>query len=126
MSYLLEFPHSTLPDKSPAPPFIEFAINGVNVVGKLPSRIPLTAVLHFIPKLSEYVLPAPRNLPADLAQEALLIPRVGIEIRLDIDAGSLQRIVLKVLQSAGGAVPKNLFQHPAWDNYFNIDSQDVA
>jgi hypothetical protein len=112
MSYLLEFPPSTLPDKSLAPPFAVSTISGVNVVEKLLSRIPLTAVLHFIPKLAEYFLPTPRDHPTDVAQEVLRIPRVGIDIRLDIDAGSLQRIILKALQSAGEAVPKNLFQHP--------------
>jgi hypothetical protein len=112
MSYLLEFPPSTLPDNILAPPFVVFAINGISVAGKLPSRTPLTTVLHFIPKLAQYVLPAPEDLPIDLVQEALRKPRVGIDVRLDIGAGSSQRVIFKVLQSAGEAVPNHLFQHP--------------
>jgi hypothetical protein len=112
MSYLLQFPPSTLPDKILGPPFVVFGIKSVSVVDKLPARIPLNAVLHFIPKLAQYVLPAPENLPPDVAQDVLRTPRVGIDIRLDIGAGSLQHIIFKVPQSAGEAVPKHLFQHP--------------
>jgi hypothetical protein len=74
MSYLLQFPPSTLPDKILGPPFVIFGINGVSVVDKLPARSPLNAVLHFIPKLAQYVLPAPENLPPDVAQGALRTP----------------------------------------------------
>jgi hypothetical protein len=112
MAYLLKFPASTLPDNIYAPPFVIFGINGSSVVDKLPSRIPLNAVLHFIPKLAQYVLPAPESLPPKVAQGVLHTPYVGIDICLDIGIASLQRIILKVLQSAGRAIPKEQLQRP--------------
>jgi hypothetical protein len=112
MAYLLEFPPSTLLDNIYAPPFVIFGINGSSVVDKLPSRIPLNAVLHFIPKLAQYVLPAPENLPPEVAQGILRTPHVGIDIRADIGIASLQRIILKVLQSAGRAIPQQQLQRP--------------
>ncbi|KAH4007844.1 hypothetical protein HBI81_034430 [Parastagonospora nodorum] len=114
MSYLLEFPPTTLPlpDDVRQPPYVIFAINNVSMVEKLPSRIPLKAVVHFIPKLAQYVLPVPEDLPADVAKGVLRNPYVGIDIALDIGIASFQRIILKVLQSAGMAVPKHQLQLP--------------
>ncbi|KAH5316434.1 hypothetical protein HBI11_070220 [Parastagonospora nodorum] len=114
MSYLLEFPPTTLPlpDDVRQPPYVIFAINNVSMVEKLPSRIPLKAVVHFIPKLAQYVLPVPEDLPADVAKGVLRTPYVGIDIALDIGIASFQRIILKVLQSAGMAVPKHQLQLP--------------
>jgi hypothetical protein len=112
MTYVLEFPPSTLPENIQAPPFVIFGINGCSVVEKLPLRIPLNAILHFIPKLAQWILPAPEDLPPTVAQGALRTPYVGIDIRLDIGIASLQCIILKVLQSAGTAVPKHQLQHP--------------
>jgi hypothetical protein len=111
MSYLLEFPPSTLPDDIRRPPYIIFGINGESVVDMLPKLIPLNAVLHFIPDLAQYVLPAPEDLPEDVAKGVLRTPFVGIDIRLDIGIAAVQLIIMKVLQSAGMAVPKHQLQH---------------
>jgi hypothetical protein len=112
MAYLLEFPPSTLPDNICAPPYVIFGINGQSVVNQLPPRIPLNAVLHFAPKLAQWILPAPENFPPKVAQGVQRTPFVGIDIRLNIGPASLQRIIFKILQSAGLSVPKHLFLHP--------------
>lgn len=111
MAYLLEFPPSMLPADIRTPPYVIFAIMGTSVTQHLPQRIPLSMVLHFAPKLAQWVLPAPENLPPAVAQGTLRTPYVGIDIRLDIGPASLQRIMSKMMQTAGFAVPKTLFQH---------------
>lgn len=112
MAYLLEFPPSTLPDNIRAPPYVIFGINGISVVNQLPKLIPLNAVLYFVPKLAQYVLLAPENLPADAAQGVLRTPFVGIDVLLDIGIAAFQRIIMRVLQSAGMAVPKHQLHLP--------------
>jgi hypothetical protein len=111
MAYLLEFPPSTLPEDIRAPPYAIFAINGISVTQHLPGRMPLNMVLHFAPKLAQWVLPAPENLPPQVAQGVLRTPYFGIDILVEIGPASLQRIIFKMMQTAGFAVPKNLFQH---------------
>lgn len=111
MAYLLDFPPSTLPDDIRAPPYVIFGIKGLSVVQHLPPRIPLNTVLHFAPALRRWVLPAPENLPPAVAKGVLRTPQVGIDIGLDIGVASLQRIIFKMMQAAGFAVPKNVFQH---------------
>jgi hypothetical protein len=110
MSNLLEFPPSTLPSNIRDPPYVIFGINGEVVCYKLPRRIPLNAVLHFMPKLAQYVLPEPQNLPKEIALGVLDAPHVGIDIYLDITSSSFHRIILTVLQSAGIFVPKERFE----------------
>ncbi|KAH7411663.1 hypothetical protein DE146DRAFT_589231, partial [Phaeosphaeria sp. MPI-PUGE-AT-0046c] len=112
MAYLLEFQPSKLPEDILAPPYVMFGIQGVRVAEMLPPRIPLNAVLHFIPTLARFVLPAPENLPPKIAQGALRVPRVGLDIRLNIGVASLQRIILKVLQSASRTVSMRAFRCP--------------
>jgi hypothetical protein len=112
MVYLLEFLPSALPDDIRKPPYVIFGIKGESVVDILPKLIPLNAVLHFIPKLAQYVLPAPENLPEDVAKGVLCTSFIGIDIRLDIGITAFQRIIVKVLQSAGIAVPKYQLQLP--------------
>lgn len=112
MAYLLEFRPSKLPANILAPPYVILGIQGESVAEMLPPQIPLNAVLHFIPKLVQFVLPQPTNLPPKVAQGALRVPRVGLDIRLDIGIASLQRIILKVLQSAGRPVSNCAFRLP--------------
>jgi hypothetical protein len=112
MAYLLEFPPSTLPDDIRAPPYVIFGIRGHSVVEQLPRRIPLKAILHFAPKLAQWILPAPENLPPEVAQGVQHTPFVGIDIQLDIGPASFQRIIFKILQSAGLTIPKHSYQHP--------------
>jgi hypothetical protein len=107
MAFLLQFPPSTLPDNIREPPYVIFGINGTSVREKLPKRIPLNAVLHFVPKLAQYVLPEPQDLPPELALEA---PHVGIDIHLDVTVGSFHRVILKVLEAAGMFVPQERLQ----------------
>lgn len=111
MAYL-EFPPTTLPSGVCEPPYVIFGIGGRSVDNKLPARIPLKAVLHFVPKLAEWVLPAPEDLPSEVAKGVLRTPYVGLDIPLDVGVASLQRIILKILQSSGMAVPKHQFQYP--------------
>jgi hypothetical protein len=110
MSHLLDFPPSTLPSNICDPPYVIFGINGEVVCHKLPRRIPLNAVLHFVPKLAQYVLPEPQNLPKEVALGVLDAPHVGIDIHLDMTSSSFHRIMLTVLQSAGMFVPKDRFE----------------
>jgi hypothetical protein len=112
MAYLLEFPPSKLPADILAPPYAIIGIQGESVSEMLPPRIPLQAVLHFIPSLAQFVLPAPENLPTKIAHGALREPCIGLDIRLDIRVASLQRIIVKVLQSAGRMMSKKVFQFP--------------
>lgn len=112
MAYLLDFPPSKLPSDILAPPYVIIGIQGESVAEMLPPRIPLKAVLHFIPSLAQFVVPAPEDLPLKIAQGALREPRIGLDIRLDIGVASLQRIIVKVLQSAGRMMSKKVFQSP--------------
>jgi hypothetical protein len=112
MAYLLEFLPSTLPEDIRAPPYVIFGIKGHSVVESLPSRIPLNAVLHFAPKLAQWLLPVPKSLPPAATQVNLHTPFVGIDIHLDIGIASLQRIIFKIVQAAGFPVPKKLFFYP--------------
>ncbi|KAH7073941.1 hypothetical protein BKA63DRAFT_567105 [Paraphoma chrysanthemicola] len=111
MSYLLEFPPSTLPPNVRSPPFVIFAINGVSIRHILPQFIPLAAVLHFIPKLADFVVTMP-DLPPDLAKAVLATPLVGLNIQLSVGVASVQRIVLKIMQAAGFTVPQHMYTHP--------------
>ncbi|KAH7089502.1 hypothetical protein FB567DRAFT_626837 [Paraphoma chrysanthemicola] len=111
MSYLLEFPPSTLPPNVRSPPFVIFAINGVSIRHILPQFIPLAAVLHFIPKLADFVVPMP-DLPQDLAKAVLATPLVGLNIQLSVGVASVQRIVFKIMQAAGFTVPQHMYTHP--------------
>jgi hypothetical protein len=112
MAYLLEFPPSTLPDDIRAPPYVIFGIRGQSIVEILPRRVPLNAILHFAPKIAQWMLSAPENLPSEVAQGVQHTPFIGIDIQLDIGPASFQRIISKILQSAGLSVPKHSFQHP--------------
>jgi hypothetical protein len=112
MAYLLDFPPSALPDDIRKPPFVMFAINGTSIRALLPRFIPLAAVLHFAPTLRDFVLPTPTNLPPTVAQGVLATPFIGLDIGLDVGAASIQRIVVKIMQSAGFTVPQHIYQHP--------------
>jgi hypothetical protein len=112
MSYLLAFPPSTLPTNIRSPPYIIFGLNGASIVQHLPARIPLNAVLHLAPKLAQWLLPPPLDLPEAAAQDELHNgPYVGINIRADISVAGLQRIIIKIMDTAGFSVPKHLFQY---------------
>ncbi|KAF2025288.1 hypothetical protein EK21DRAFT_21436, partial [Setomelanomma holmii] len=113
MSYLLTFPTTTLPTSIRKPPFTIIAINGTCIHHFLPRFIPLAALLHFIPALSAFVLPAPTTLPPAVAKAVLVTgPFVGLDIRLDVRPAALQRIILKVLQCAGSTVPQHQYHAP--------------
>lgn len=112
MAYLFEFPPSKLPEDILAPPYVIIGIQGENVADMLPPRIPLNAILHFIPSLAKYLLPAPSSLPLKVAQGALREPRIGLDIRLDIGIAGLQRIIVKLLQAAGRVASKRAFHFP--------------
>lgn len=110
MSYLLESPPSSPhPTGLRGPPYALFAINGESIVDILPPRIPLRVVLHYIPALEEYALPAPVDLPHEVAKATLITPFRGINIRLDIGKAAFQRITCAVLKSAGCPVPHGVY-----------------
>lgn len=110
MSYLLEFPPSTLPVNIRSPPYVIFGLNGTSITHQLPSCIPLNVVLHFAPKFAQWLLPRPTNLPAAAAQDELHNgPYIGIDIRADIGVAGLQCIIFKIMDAAGHAVSTNLF-----------------
>ncbi|CAO2648366.1 Nn.00g076330.m01.CDS01 [Neocucurbitaria sp. VM-36] len=112
MSYLLEFQAGLLPQNIRSPPYVIFAIRGKHVVAELPPRIPLNMVLHFAPKLKQWVLPPPliSHLPWSTACLALRTPYVGINIFSDdVDAIGLEWIITRMLMASGLAHPKSLF-----------------
>lgn len=122
MSYLLEFPPSKfpLPEDIRKGPFVIFGIKGLRVTEYLPARIPLKAVLHFVPRLSHFILPE-SDTPAPSLIEGKPIEGTGpvgpaqytnfvtIDIHLDIGLASFQRIIFKIMQASGFHVPKGLF-----------------
>ncbi|KAL6702730.1 hypothetical protein ACN47E_001012 [Coniothyrium glycines] len=113
MSYLLDFPKTPLPHNARSPPYVIFGINGIDVASTLPLQIPLNAVIHFVPKLKQFVLPAPAisSLPRHIARLALLKPCVGIDIILEgVDKIGLEWIVLRILQLCGVAPSSSLFK----------------
>jgi hypothetical protein len=110
LSYMIDFPPSTLPANIRAQPFVFFSINGASIVSLLPPCITLAAVLHFLPKLSRYALPPPANLPLTAVQATHATPHVGMDIRLDIHPAAFQRIIAAMMHRAGFAVPRNFFQ----------------
>ena len=112
MSYLLQFPSLLLPPNVRSPPYVVFGINGKDVVADLPARIPLNVVLHFAPKLKQWLLPPPSmsDLPQSMAKLMLHTPHIGIDIPSDdIEALGLKWIISKMLQVSGLAYPKSLF-----------------
>ena len=112
MSYQLDFPPSQLPHNAHAPPYVIFGIKGVDITELLPPQVPLNVVLHYAPKLKQWVLPPPSTsfLPRSLARWSLRAPHIGIDI-LDnnVDALGMKWIVSRILQKSGIAHPKSLF-----------------
>lgn len=104
MSYLLELPMRPLPYNVRSPPYVIIGIRGKEIVSDLPPRIPLNVVLHFAPKLQQWVLPPPRttNLPWPVARFALRTPYIGIDILSDdIEPEGLKWITKRMLQASG-------------------------
>lgn len=113
MSYLLDFPTGSLPRHIRSPPYVVFAIRGQDIVADLPPRVPLNVVLHFAPKLKQWVLPPPSitSLPRSVARVALRTPYIGVDILSDnIDVLGLGWILCRMLQASGLAHPISLFR----------------
>jgi hypothetical protein len=109
MSYMLEFPpHVPLPAAARSPPYVLFGIRSVDYFSDLPSKIPLALVLHFSPKLKQYILPV-TELSTDATYLALRTPYVGINILADISIVSLAWIVNRMLLAAGIPVDNRRF-----------------
>lgn len=104
MSYMLEFPSSTLPKKVLSPPYVLFGINGMDTFSDLPSNIPLALVLHFVPTLGKWLLPPPQ-LSKSATQMALRTPFVGINILADIEVEGLAWILARMMQIANVRLP---------------------
>ena len=116
MSYQLDFPMTQLPHDAHVPPYVQFGIQGVDVSPRLPPKIPLKVVLHYAPKLSQWLLPpeAMTRLSCPATQVSLRIPYVSIDIRSpDVDARGLRWILSRMLQVSGLTNPASLFLiHP--------------
>jgi hypothetical protein len=111
MSYLLELPPGPLLPNALSPPYVVVGIWGTNITSLLPPKIPLKVLLHFIPKLQQWVLPAPApsSLPSPLARRALRRPKIGIDILHNgVEPGGLAWITSKILQIARIDYPKSL------------------
>ncbi|KAH7392935.1 hypothetical protein BKA66DRAFT_386825, partial [Pyrenochaeta sp. MPI-SDFR-AT-0127] len=110
-------PIRPLPNGIRSPPYVVFGIRGKEIVSELPPRIPLNVVLHFTPKLRQWVLPPPKTtlLPWSIARFALHTPYIGIDILSDdIEAVGLKWILNRMLQASGCVPPKNqVLLHPA-------------
>ncbi|KAF2855266.1 hypothetical protein T440DRAFT_539454 [Plenodomus tracheiphilus IPT5] len=115
MSNLLEFPPSKIPYNARSPPYVIFAIWNENIAQQLPPQIPLNTVLHFIPKLKDWLLPAPttRNLPQTLAWQSLRTPYIGINILSDnITAIGLKWMARQKQDRSSPSDPTTLFLTP--------------
>jgi hypothetical protein len=109
MSFFLEFPPtSPLPAAARKPPYVIFGINDDDVFGDLPAEIPLGLVLHYAPKLKQWVLPTP-ELSLSATRMALTKPYVGINILADIRSEALCEILARMLQHAGLPIDRRLY-----------------
>jgi hypothetical protein len=111
MSYPLEFPPGPLPPNALSSPYAVVGIWGTDVTHLLPPKIPLNLALHFMPKLQQWVLPAPApsSLPWPLARRALRSTKIGIDILHDgAESEGLAWITSKILQLARIDYPKSL------------------
>jgi hypothetical protein len=109
MSYMLSFPPGPLPPDIRSPPYVKFSIQDKDVSDSFPSEIPLAMVLHFAPKLKQWMLPAPERLPQWAKYLSLRKPYVGINIREPIIAKSLLFILNRMLQVSGLPTPGGNF-----------------
>ncbi|KAF1961462.1 hypothetical protein CC80DRAFT_384702, partial [Byssothecium circinans] len=116
MSYMLQFPPiDPLPPSSHKPPYVKFGINGIEISHDLPREIPLALVLHYIPKVQQWLLPAPTHLPLRAQKAALTKPYIGINILADIRAEALSEVLVRMLQHAGHThklTRQNFYIHP--------------
>ncbi|KAF2727462.1 hypothetical protein EJ04DRAFT_409779, partial [Polyplosphaeria fusca] len=106
MLNLLEFPPS-----SPAAlkaPCVIFAIQGNNVSGSLPGRVPKSMVLHFAPEMAKWVLPSPTGNPHP-SLNALPGDFVGLNILEPITVTGLCWILLKMLEASRIKIPTEGF-----------------
>ncbi|KAF2640482.1 hypothetical protein P280DRAFT_375063, partial [Massarina eburnea CBS 473.64] len=113
MSYLLEFPpRGPLPSKARSPPYVLFGINGDDCFHHFPPEVPLDVVLHYVPKLKQWILPIP-SLSPKAQKMALTKPYIGIDILGPFRAEAVSEIVVRMLQHAGVLLPrKNFYIHP--------------
>lgn len=112
MSQLIDFPKSTIPHDARSSVIALFGIRGLDITADLPPQIPLTVVLHFAPKLKQWVLLPPLTfcLPSAIVRLQLRSPHIGIDIQSDdVKAPGLKWIIVKMLQVAGLPRTKELF-----------------
>jgi hypothetical protein len=113
MSYLLEFPPKPFPPGIRSPPYVIFNMDSVDISNELPQDIPLAMVLHFAPKMKDWVYPPPGELPRALFSHVLRKEPMGINIPVKIDTGALSFIVSKMMQVSGIAwKPEYFVTHP--------------
>lgn len=105
---MLQFPPRPLPANVDSSPRVLFKINGKNVFFDLPPEIPLALVLHFAPKLRQWIMP-PRKLSETELRLSLLLPVEAINILADIDAIGLRWIINRMLQLGGRPLNKDAF-----------------
>jgi hypothetical protein len=107
---MLEFPPHPLPPNVNSPPYVLFGINGSECFTDLPDKIPLELVLHFAPRLREWLLPAPTDLPKESVNIEFLTPYIGIDIQHSaVTVDGLSWIIKRMLQLSGRPVPKETF-----------------
>ncbi|ORY17924.1 hypothetical protein BCR34DRAFT_657166 [Clohesyomyces aquaticus] len=109
MSYMLEFPASTLPQNIRSPPYVKFAILGADVSASLPPKLPAAMVLHFVPKMREWALPPPSPVPESIRRQSLLSPFVGIDIQVHICTEALKWLFHRILTLSGVSLPAGIF-----------------
>lgn len=110
MSYAIQFPPRPLPANFNSAPHAMFAIHGKPFTfPDVEIDIPLSLVLHFAPKLNEWLLEPPHTSQYSNYVEAHLKPVVGINIQADIPAEGLFFIVKRMLQCAGISLQRQLF-----------------
>ncbi|KAF2786436.1 hypothetical protein K505DRAFT_200857, partial [Melanomma pulvis-pyrius CBS 109.77] len=110
MPNMLEFPPAPLPPDVNTPPYVLFGINGMECFNDLSQKVPLKLALHFVPKLADWLLPSPTDLPKEVVNIELLTPYRGIDIRdTDVSIIGLLWVIKHMLQLSGVPQPKEAF-----------------
>jgi hypothetical protein len=109
MSYMMQFPPALFPPKIRSKPYVMFAILGADVSNSLPPNIPAAMVLHFIPKMQEWMLPPPNPDLNSICPQYILSQFVCIDIQVNIHTEALKWIINRMLTLSGLPQPASTF-----------------
>ena len=99
MTHMLQF-RGTLPSNAREPPYVIFGIMG-RAVPSEDLDIPLNMVVHFAPKLKDWMCSARSTLPQTIRYLKLHKPFVGINIPIALSAPAFMFIIKRMLYQLG-------------------------